>query len=692
MAEVYKVWDKERATYLALKLLREDLARDRIFWRRFKREADNLRQLQHPNIVRFYGLEREGLLAFMLMDYVEGTSLQSEIFLLDGKCMELEKVQRVTRAVCSGLFYAHNQGLAHCDLKPGNVMLHDNGTVLLADFGIARLTDAATATMVGMGTPAYMAPEQVKGLDPVPQTDIYALGVVLYEMLTGGERPFTGERANTTGTMSAKVRWEQVNLDPPSPRKYNPDLSPALEAVVLRCLGKEPANRYQTPLDLLNALERAVGDSRPEVVEDPGPRRVPVVRAKPELEKGKPATSASKTPTQLEPEEVEPVDMPAQSWWQRYGGWVGVGGVLLLFAYLVFGVRGLIGKPTPEVVVETVFVDREEGTDSPSKTSSSGTLTMETIDSETATVAALLTEQAGGQASTPEANLSPEIPTATALPKEIVDDYGIEMVLVPTGDFEMGMDPNRAQSFCKQYYEPYVNRECQQAWYEDEGPVHTVTLEAFYIDRYEVTNKAYQECVEDGVCDRPAKISSYTRDDYYGSPDYDDYPVVYVTWEDAQTYCYWRGAHLPTEAEWEKAARGPENLVFPWGDTWENDRANFCDQSCPFDWANPGFDDGYADTAPVGSYPKGASPYGAMDMAGNVWEWVADLYDENYYRESPRENPLGPEDGSARVLRGGSWSLNPIGLRAAYRFRGAPLSSYYTGYEFGFRCAREAFP
>ena len=117
----------------------------------------------------------------------------------------------------------------HCDLKPGNVLFGANGSAQLADFGIARMTDAATATMVGAGTPVYMAPELAKGLNPVPQTDLYGLGVMLFEMLTGGERPFTGEGTTTTGTISAKVRWEQVNLPPPSPRDYNPEISTKLE-------------------------------------------------------------------------------------------------------------------------------------------------------------------------------------------------------------------------------------------------------------------------------------------------------------------------------------------------------------------------------------------------------------------------------------------------------------------------------
>jgi len=224
---------------------------------RFRREAQTLAKLQHPNIVRFYGIERDGRLAFMLLDYIEGESLKPKIFDAEGP-YPLDGVRTVMRAICGALAFAHGNSLIHCDIKPANIMLEKHGRVLLSDFGIARMSDAATATMEGMGTPAYMAPEQARGLDPIPQTDIYALGIVLFEMLTGGWRPFTGEHAQTTGGTSEMVRWEQINLAPPSPKRWNPDISDELEAVLLKCLAKEPVERYDNPLDLMNALELAL--------------------------------------------------------------------------------------------------------------------------------------------------------------------------------------------------------------------------------------------------------------------------------------------------------------------------------------------------------------------------------------------------------------------------------------------------
>jgi serine/threonine protein kinase len=253
MADVYKVWDPRRATHLAMKVLHADLAEDMLFLRRFKREARTLAKLQHPNIVRIYGLEEDGDLAFILMDYIEGITLRTEIR-RRGKPFPLERLLEIMRPVCAALHFAHQSGIVHCDVKPANVMIEDSGRVLVSDFGIARASEAATATLVGAGTPAYMAPELTRGENPTPHTDIYALGVILFEMLTGGERPFKGEQAEITGSTGEKVRWEQANLEPPLPSHYNRKIPSNLESVVMRCLQKEPSNRFASAQDLLNAL------------------------------------------------------------------------------------------------------------------------------------------------------------------------------------------------------------------------------------------------------------------------------------------------------------------------------------------------------------------------------------------------------------------------------------------------------
>ncbi|MFQ5945781.1 MAG: formylglycine-generating enzyme family protein [Anaerolineae bacterium] len=275
-------------------------------------------------------------------------------------------------------------------------------------------------------------------------------------------------------------------------------------------------------------------------------------------------------------------------------------------------------------------------------------------------------------------------PSTQDLSPTLVDARGVAMVLVPDGPFTMGVDPDAAIAECEQLGASPCDRED----FADAAPPHLVTLGAFYIDTYEVTNEQYAKCVAAGTCAPPSDTKSYTRDSYYGDPQFADYPVILVNWFDAQTHCEWRGARLPTEAEWEKAARGSEGRLYPWGNSFLPGRANLCDRNCGFPWADRGQDDGHADTAPVGTYPDGESPYGAHDLAGNVWEWVADRYGSDYYLLSPPVNPQGPSEEAFRVARGGAWFSPAIAIAAPYRLANVPTARYHlVG---GFRCALPA--
>lgn len=262
MARVYKVWDEQRAAYLALKVLDQQLAADPVFLSRFEHEARILEKLQHPNIVRIYGLEKSAGLAFILMDFIDGLTLRQEIKISpDG--IRPERITQILQPVCAGLHYAHQQGMVHCDIKPGNIMIHRNGNVYLTDFGIARVQGSSAQPPASAGTLSYMPPEQIRGETATPASDIYALGVVLFEMLTGGVRPFqdasgTAEKITAREAMLA----EKLRAVPPTPRAYRPDISPELEAVVMRCLQPDPRFRYASTLDLLTAWEAAMrGDT-----------------------------------------------------------------------------------------------------------------------------------------------------------------------------------------------------------------------------------------------------------------------------------------------------------------------------------------------------------------------------------------------------------------------------------------------
>ena len=230
---------------------------------------------------------------------------------------------------------------------------------------------------------------------------------------------------------------------------------------------------------------------------------------------------------------------------------------------------------------------------------------------------------------------------------DLVDEKGVTMRLVSTGEFSMGSGSGDS----------------------DEVPVHVVSLDAYYIDKYEVTNALYKVCEIAGACYEPHDISNYA------SSQYADHPVLYVDWNMAKTYCEWRSAQLPTEAQWEKAARGTDGRTYPWGEGIDCSKANYL--SCS------------GSTSSVLTHQSGISPYGVYDMAGNVWEWVADWYSENYYGTSATENPTGPDSGTQRVLRSGAWNVGPDVVRTSLRNAKSP-SAFDN--DIGFRCAKDANP
>jgi len=307
--------------------------------------------------------------------------------------------------------------------------------------------------------------------------------------------------------------------------------------------------------------------------------------------------------------------------------WYGLAGIfLLLFILGGLGLNSLFNKPSDVTAAPSsqIFTETSEP---PSQTAALVTPTLLATQTPSPTATTVL-----GIGSTS---------------RSLKD--GMLLVYVPAGEFTMGSNDGE----------------------DDEKPEHQVYLDAFWIDQTEVTNTMYAKCVEVNQCNLPSSKRSVKHSSYFGNPEFGEYPVIYVSWADALAYCLWAGRTLPTEAQWEKAARGTDGRTYPWGNILPKDTLL-------------NYNNIFGDTTRVGLFPDGGSIYGALDMAGNVWEWVGDWYDETYYRISPASNPEGPDSGQFRVLRGGSYYYGDYGIRSSAR---NPVSPVDANSNIGFRCA-----
>jgi len=276
------------------------------------------------------------------------------------------------------------------------------------------------------------------------------------------------------------------------------------------------------------------------------------------------------------------------------------------------------------------------------------------------------------------------LPSATIVPTtegpqvgdtRISDIDQMEQVYIPAGEFLMGTNDAEAPTTIT-------------IWHDyPEIPQHAIYLDGYWFDKYEVTNGQYALCVDAGGCEPLPSVASETRPSYYDNPEYSNYPVIWVNWYMAQAYCQWAGRILPTEAQWEKAARGTDGNRYPWGndfltDPLADERANLCDIDCPRTFANELWNDGFGDTSPVGSYPAGASPYGVMDMSGNVWEWTTTII--SLYPYDPNDGREDQEVVEDRIWRGGTYSNGPWYLRTTVRHFSP---QWYWNLNLGIRCA-----
>lgn len=615
MAVVYRANDSRLDRDVAIKVIRKGAFPadhiDRIL-KRFEREAKALARLSHPNIMKVhdYG-EHEGS-PYLVMEYLPGGTLKKKM----GKPVPWEQAIQLILPIAEALDYAHSQNMIHRDVKPSNILLTQRGQPMLTDFGIAKILEVEegqtlTGTGMGVGTPEYMSPEQWKGNSSM-RSDIYSLGIVLYELLAG-RKPYI---ADTPADLLLKQATEPL----PRLSAFAKGLPNNVEKVLFKALERKPEDRFANMAEFARALE-ALQKGTPVPVPKRQMEDSQATFDQFEPQKQKATKKQNKTQTLTDPgsKQGRKIQTPVL---------LGLGTVGILIVGIMMGMASgsfsdIFPTPTP------IFTA-----------------------------------------------------TPTPYPDQITDAKGVTMRLVPAGEFTMGSDADEALAECQKY-----KSDCQRGWFTDEEPSHEVYLDAFYMDIYEVTNTAYKACVTADVCDPPQRTSSLNRDNYYGDSQFDDYPVIYVDWNQAQTYCEWRGASLPTEAQWEKAARGDGGRTYPWGNTFDGTKVNFCDKNCLFKWADKTVDDGYTDTSPVGIYEGGKSPYGIYDMAGNVSEWVADWHDDDYYSSSPDANPLGPSSGQFPGVRGGSWNDEAYLLVLSSRDWNSPLSAYPS---FGFRCATSA--
>jgi serine/threonine-protein kinase len=568
------------------------------------------------------------------------------------------------RQVCDALEYLHTRTppIIHRDIKPRNIVITPDNRAVLVDFGISKAYNVDHTTTMGARavTHGFSPPEQYGVGRTDTRSDVYALGATLYMLLTGRVPPDGPDLASGTAF-----------LEPP--RALNPAISEATGAAIVASMAPTISQRLGSAGLLRSALSPGATPAAPTLPlasplpptaqvgaltegDEPSKRSGPVAPGGP-IDPGRP---------------VKPGRFP----WHWAGSALGL---VVLIAVIFWAWSSLGGRAE---------------TTTPAATAQAGLTTEATPPPATLQAATTAPTAEPTAAATPEPTVAPTAqpsptPTVTAEPPQLGDVRAAprggvvaEEVFVPAGSFVMGSDAGAA----------------------NEQPSHDVTLDAFWLDRTEVTNAQFAAFVADtgyvtaaeragGGNTATASGPTFTAGADWRHPlgpdssldGRDEHPVVLVTWHDAAAFCAWAGGRLPSEAEWEYAARGAAGLVYPWGNEFDGPRLNTCDHSCPLPQADTSFDDSFNFTAPAGSFRDGASWVGILDMSGNAWEWVNDWYAADAYATSPAENPTGPPTGDARVLRGGAWSAGRDNARASFRSFAPPEGR---GNSVGFRCAQ----
>jgi serine/threonine-protein kinase len=599
MAEVFLARHRIHGALFAVKVLSTDLAEDERIVARFVQEARTAATLAgHANIVPIFDIGAQNGLYFLIMQYVEGEDLAK--YLKRNQRLAPQDAAHVTCQVADALVWASAKGVVHRDLKPSNLYLDQNGRIMVLDFGIAKAADVPsvlTAATERLGTVYYMSPEQIMGRPCDSRSDLYSLGVVFFEMLTG-RKPFEADN-------SRAIEIAHVQTPAPDVREVDPSLPGELSYIVGHLLAKSPDDRYQSPSELVEHLNQLGASSNPlmlrpnvtpiiPVVDQPAPYQ-PTRLNTPRPDTKNPGVSTpppqgnTNPPGPLVAAVTPPPAAKSHDTKLIWGG-------ITLFAVLILGAALYL------------ILNRHPG---------------------------------AGKA--PPAATATGSPTQTAAnPNVKLDRLGGRLHLVPAGNFIFGNDTDPASPNGKE----------------------TENVPAFYIDETEVSNSVYKV-----FCDQ-TKHSPPDSPTFNQKP---DFPVTNVSFEDAEAFASWIGKRLPTEKEWEKAARGTDGRIYPWG----NDP-----------WADPP-----VDIEQVLSNPDRLSPFGAYGMAGNVMEWTTTHYPAGPAEIRDMTKLLGTSEFSHnwKVIKGGYFGKDKLAPKffKTYMRRGFPEDSRISPV-IGFRCVVDA--